>query len=105
MDQAYNIALGEGTTLNELFERMRSLLEPTLPHVRGLRPVYREFRAGDVRLSRADIGKASRVLGYRPARSLADGLAHTIDWYAAEHAAVRPARKVMPQLGAAFAGR
>ena len=83
LDQVYNVALGGRTTLNELFEEIRSALEPRYPHLRGLRPVYRDFRAGDVRLSQADIGKAGRLLGYRPAAQLRDGLARAIEWYAA----------------------
>lgn len=83
LEQVYNVALGGETTLNELFEEIRSALEPRYPHLRGLRPVYRDFRAGDVRLSQADIGKAGRLLGYRPAAQLRDGLARAIEWYAA----------------------
>ena len=82
-DQVYNIALGERITLNQLFEIIRSLLEPRFPHLRDLHPVYREARPGDVRLSQADIEKASRLLGYRPVRSVAEGLAHAADWYVA----------------------
>jgi UDP-N-acetylglucosamine 4-epimerase len=46
--------------------------------------VYREPRRGDVKLSRADVSKAARLLGYRPAFGLAAGLERTIDWYIAE---------------------
>src|SRR5882672_8624172 len=81
VNQVYNIALGERTTLNQLFETIRSLLEPRYPHLRGVQPIYREFRPGDVRLSQADIGKAERLLGYRPAWQVAEGLARAIDWY------------------------
>ena len=83
VDQVYNVALNEKTTLNELFEMMRSLLEPRYPNLRGLRPVYRKFRPGDVRLSQADTGKARRLLGYRPVWRIREGLERTIDWYAA----------------------
>ena len=93
VDQVYNVAVGEGSTLNELFETLRSLLEPRFPHLRDLRPVYREFRAGDVRLSRADIGKARRLLGYRPVRTLNEGLVRALDWYVAKLAAGAPAQK------------
>lgn len=83
VNEVYNVAVGGSTTLLELFEMIRSLLETRYPHVRGLCPVYRDFRPGDVRLSQADIGKAMRLLSYRPAWSVRDGLAHAIDWYAA----------------------
>lgn len=82
VNQVYNIALGEKTTLNELFQIIREALEPRYPGLRDVRPVYREFRAGDVRFSQADIGKATRLLGYRPARRVAEGLMSSIEWYA-----------------------
>ncbi len=84
VNQVYNIALGGRTTLNELFEMIRSLLEPRCPWLRDARPVYRDFRTGDVRLSQAEIGKARRLLGYEPAWRVSDGLARAIDWYAAK---------------------
>lgn len=81
LNQTYNIAVGDKTTLNELFELIRGVLEPGYPHVRGLRPSYRAFRPGDVRLSQADIGKAERLLGYRPRWPIHEGLARAIQWY------------------------
>ena len=95
LDQVYNVALGDRTTLNELFEEIRRALEPRYPHLRGSCPVYRGFRPGDVRLSQADIGKAGRLLGYRPTWRLREGLARSIEWYAAGPRAQRePARRV-----------
>jgi UDP-N-acetylglucosamine 4-epimerase len=79
--QAYNVAVGEQTTLNELFEIMRAQLAERLPHLRGVRAVHRAPRRGDMLLSRADIAKAVRLLGYRPMFDLRSGLAQTIDWY------------------------
>jgi UDP-N-acetylglucosamine 4-epimerase len=81
LDQAYNVAVGEQTTLNELFDIMRSQLAARLPHVRNARAVHRAPRVGDVLLSRADVSKAARLLGYRPVFDLRAGLAQTIDWY------------------------
>src|SRR6266852_7743015 len=83
VNQIYNVALGERTSLNELFELIRSLLKPWYPHLRDFRPVYREFRLGDVRFSQADIGKAQRLLGYRPLLRVGEGLARAVDWYVA----------------------
>ncbi len=83
VNQVYNVALGGSTTLNELFEQIRTLLEPRYPHLAGARPLYREFRAGDVRYSQADIGKARSQLGYRPLVDVRSGLAAAIDWYVA----------------------
>jgi UDP-N-acetylglucosamine/UDP-N-acetylgalactosamine 4-epimerase len=82
LDQAYNVALGEQTSLNELFAMIRAGLAPRLPHLRTVRPVHREPRPGDVALSRADIAKAQRLLGYRPQVRIMQGLQRTIDWYA-----------------------
>ena len=81
VNQVYNVAVNAKTTLNELFEMIRLLLEPRYPHLRDLRPSYREFRSGDVRFSQADIGKAQQLLGYRPAWRVGEGLAQAIDWY------------------------
>jgi UDP-N-acetylglucosamine 4-epimerase len=81
LGQAYNVAVGEQTTLNQLFEIMRTQLAERLPHLRNARAVHRAPRLGDMLLSRADIGKAARLLGYRPAFDLRSGLAQTIDWY------------------------
>jgi UDP-N-acetylglucosamine 4-epimerase len=84
LDQAYNVALGEQTSLNELFEILRAALAPRLPHLRTVRPVHREPRPGDLPYSRADIARAERLLGYRPQVRIMQGLSRTIDWYA-EH--------------------
>jgi len=81
LGQAYNVAVGEQTTLNELFAIMREQLAERLPHLRNARAVHRAPRRGDMLLSRADTGKAARLLGYRPVFDLRSGLAHTIDWY------------------------
>ena len=82
VNQVYNVALNAKTTLNELFEMIRSLLEPRLPRLRNFHPVYREHRPGDVRFSQAEIVKAKQLLGYRPAWRVKEGLARAIDWYA-----------------------
>ena len=81
LGEAYNVAVGEQATLNELFEWMRALLAQRLPHLRMQRPVHRAPRRGDILASRADVSKAARLLGYRPTFDLRTGLAQTIDWY------------------------
>jgi UDP-N-acetylglucosamine 4-epimerase len=81
LNQVYNVAVAERTTLNELFELQRALLLPRFPHVRDCRPQYREFRAGDVRHSQADISKAARLLGYAPTHRVREGLADAMQWY------------------------
>jgi UDP-N-acetylglucosamine/UDP-N-acetylgalactosamine 4-epimerase len=85
VNQVYNIGTGEKTTLNQLFEMLRSALRSRYSHLSDLRPVYRDFRAGDVRLSQADIGKAKRLLGYRPVCQVSEGLARAVDWYVAKN--------------------
>jgi UDP-N-acetylglucosamine 4-epimerase len=91
VNQVYNIALGEMTTLSQLYATLRELLAPRHPHLRDSRPEHRDFRPGDVPLSQADIGKAMRLLGYRPQWRLREGLARAVDWYAGSLPAPRAA--------------
>jgi len=81
LNQVYNIAVGDRTTLNQLFELQRELLAARLPNMQDRRPDYRDFREGDVRHSQADISKAQRLLGYMPTHSVREGLAEAMDWY------------------------
>ena len=83
-NQAYNIGHGEETTLLELFDRIRAVVAQRLPHLKNVKPVFREPRRGDLKYSRADIGKAQRLLGYEPELRITEGLQRTIDWYAAD---------------------
>jgi len=80
-NQVYNVAVGDRTSLNELFEAIRSILEPRFPHLKGFKPSYRDFRAGDVRHSLADISKARELLGYAPSHRIGEGLIEAMDWY------------------------
>lgn len=81
LNRVYNVAVGERTSLNELFEVVRSLLGRDHPAVRDTSPVRRPFRAGDVRHSLADIAAARRLLGYQPTHTLASGLREALPWY------------------------
>jgi UDP-N-acetylglucosamine 4-epimerase len=81
VNQAYNIAVGERTTLNELFRLLQDGLRRRDPSMPEQSPIYRDFRPGDVRHSLADIGKARRLLGYEPAHRTAEGLDLAMDWY------------------------
>ena len=74
-NQVYNVAVGDRTTLNQLYEQLHLNLLPSYPHLQGVKPVYRDFRAGDVRHSLADISKAATLLGNR----------HTLYWRGAEN--------------------
>ena len=84
LNQIYNVALNERTTLKQLFEIVRDALAASRPELAELarrQPEYRDFRAGDVRHSQADIGKAQRLLGYAPTHRLADGIRAAMPWY------------------------
>jgi UDP-N-acetylglucosamine 4-epimerase len=83
----FNIAVGERTTLNELFDLIQSSLRSQAAPVSAGRakPEYREFRAGDVRHSLADISAARSELGFAPTHDVRRGMAETIAWYIADH--------------------
>jgi UDP-N-acetylglucosamine 4-epimerase len=81
VNQIYNVAVNERTSLNELFSMLRERLLPHYPHLKRYKPVYRAFRAGDVRHSQADIKKASRLLGYGPTHRIGQGLDAALNWY------------------------
>ncbi|MBF0242950.1 MAG: Vi polysaccharide biosynthesis UDP-N-acetylglucosaminuronic acid C-4 epimerase TviC [Desulfamplus sp.] len=81
INQVYNVAFGEQTTLNELFFMIRELVAQKYPEVMKIEPTYRDFRKGDVRHSLADISKASNFLGYKPIFSLNKGLDKAAKWY------------------------
>ncbi len=76
------MAFGARTTLNELFRLIRDQVSRFRPAAESVHPVYRDFRAGDVRHSLADITKAARLLGYEPTHTVQDGLGEAADWYA-----------------------
>jgi UDP-N-acetylglucosamine/UDP-N-acetylgalactosamine 4-epimerase len=81
VNQVYNIAVGQRTSLNELLEHLRVMLAPRYARLAEFRPTYRDFRAGDVRHSLADISKAHRLLGYEPTHTIGDGLSEAKEWY------------------------
>ena len=82
-NQVYNVAVGDRTTLNDLFKAIKSALNEN-----GIscdkEPVYREFRAGDVRHSQADISKIQTYLGYSPMIKIGDGIKLAMSWYVAQ---------------------
>ena len=79
-NQVYNVAVGDRNTLNILFALLRdNLTSHGVPA--DTQPVYRDFRAGDVRHSQADIAKAQHLLGYAPTHSLSEGIAEVMPWY------------------------
>ncbi|HLV61292.1 MAG TPA: SDR family oxidoreductase [Fredinandcohnia sp.] len=80
--RVYNVACGETTTLNQLFAVLRDAVAAHVPSAAGARPSYEDFRPGDVRHSLADIGLASRLLGYAPTHRIGDGIGATVAWFA-----------------------
>lgn len=83
VNQVYNVALNERTSLNQLYEMIRSLLVKEFPSLKKHKPEYVAFREGDVRHSQADISKASKLLGYKPTHQIDKGLKQALDWYIA----------------------
>jgi UDP-N-acetylglucosamine 4-epimerase len=80
-DQVYNVAFGQRTTLNELYAMIRERVATEHPECSSKEPVYRDFRAGDVRHSLADISKSEKLLGYSPEYSVSSGLDEAAKWY------------------------
>jgi UDP-N-acetylglucosamine 4-epimerase len=81
VNQVYNVAVGQRTSLNVLFEHLRAMLAPRFAHLTGFSPIHRDFRAGDVRHSLADVSKADRLLGYAPTHTVGEGLSEAMEWY------------------------
>lgn len=81
LNQVYNVAVGDRTTLNQLYELIRTGLQADYPHLQSSKAEYRDFRAGDVKHSLADISKANRLLGYAPVYRIGDGLKEALCWY------------------------
>ncbi len=79
--QVYNVAFGERTSLNELYRLIQERVADQFPAAAEAQPVYRDFRAGDVRHSLADISKAGQLMGYQPEYSVRAGLDKASAWY------------------------
>jgi UDP-N-acetylglucosamine 4-epimerase len=81
VNQVYNVAHGERTNLNELFDMIRQLIGKFDSEALNVKPVYGPNRAGDIPHSLASIEKAQRLLGYKPAQTVREGMAEAISWY------------------------
>ena len=92
-NQVYNVAVGDVTTLNQLFDHLKTVLDQ---HGIGYRgdAVYRDFRQGDVLHSQADIGKALHGLGYAPAFRIRQGLEAAMPWYLAQLSSISPQSRI-----------
>lgn len=79
-NQVYNVAVGDRTTLNDLFHAIQAALSDN--QVNYLKtPIYREFRAGDVRHSQASIAKIQQFLAYQPQFAINEGIQLAMQWY------------------------
>ncbi len=79
-NQVYNVALGDRTTLNELFSSLVTALKSNEVNY-SKQAIYQEFRAGDVRHSQADISKAKNLIGYQPEFRIQQGINKAMPWY------------------------
>ena len=83
LGQVYNVAAGQRTALLQLHEMLASALRAQRPGITVDAPTFADFRAGDVRHSLADIGKARQLLGYEPTHDVRQGLGEAVAWYLA----------------------
>jgi UDP-N-acetylglucosamine/UDP-N-acetylgalactosamine 4-epimerase len=81
LNQVYNVAVGDRTTLNQLFISIQEKIQKQITTHRMVKAIYRDFRSGDVRHSQADISKAQKLLGYQPTHTINSGLEESMNWY------------------------
>lgn len=81
LNQVYNVAHGERTTLNQLYSIIRDKASLLDERIKGIEPEYGPFRAGDIPHSLASIEKARRMLGYNPTHTVEQGLNEAVEWY------------------------
>lgn len=81
VNQIYNTAFGERTTLNQLVDYLREFLGAKDARILGIEATHGPNRAGDIPHSLASIDKAKRLMGYAPQYSMRDGLRAAVDWY------------------------
>tara|TARA_B110000238_G_C16130881_1_gene441384 strand:- start:849 stop:1892 length:1044 start_codon:yes stop_codon:yes gene_type:complete len=81
IDQVYNVALNDRTSLNTLYKMIQERLTQRSVSIEHKNPIYRDFRVGDVKHSQASINKAKKRLKYQPTHSISQGLDEAMDWY------------------------
>lgn len=81
LNTVYNVACGNETTLNELFDYLKAELTVFDPEISGIDAIHGEVRAGDIPHSKADISRAAALLGYQPEYTVKSGLKETAKWY------------------------
>jgi UDP-N-acetylglucosamine 4-epimerase len=79
-NEVYNVAVGDRTTLNDLYYSIKNSLQTKGLEVIG-DPVYREFRSGDVRHSQANVNKSKNILGYQYSHNITKGISEAMPWY------------------------
>lgn len=80
LNNVYNVAVGDRTSLNDLFSTLTDLLKKN-SYKANFKAIYRDFRVGDVRHSQADIYKAKTLLGYEPEFTFREGISKAMPWY------------------------
>ena len=81
LNEIYNVAHGERTTLNQLFSLIREMAGEFDEKILSIEPVYGPARAGDIPHSQASIEKAKKLLGYSPTLNVAEGLEEAVKWF------------------------
>ena len=81
INQVYNVALNDRTSLNELYKMIQDKLMQRVQGLKTKQPIYRDFRPGDVRHSQASIEKAKKLLSYKPKYKISEGLDEALSWY------------------------
>ncbi|NSW93666.1 MAG: SDR family oxidoreductase [Bacteroidales bacterium] len=81
INQVYNVAHGERTSLNELFNLIKEIISQFDKDVLGIEPVYGPPRKGDIPHSLASISKISSLLGYKPTHTVKEGMKEAVKWY------------------------
>ncbi|MCB9094320.1 MAG: SDR family oxidoreductase [Halobacteriovoraceae bacterium] len=81
LNQIFNCAFSQKTSLNELYQLIKTNLLEIDPSLEINAPEYKDFRPGDIRHSLASLDKAKRLLDYHPEFSLAEGLKKALPWY------------------------
>ena len=80
-NQIYNTAIGDRTTILELFHKIKKALSKYDKKINGIEPQYGQIREGDVPHSMASIEKAIKNLGYKPQTSISEGIEKTVEWF------------------------
>ena len=81
VNQIYNTAFGERTTLNQLTDYLREYLAEFDPEIANIIPTHGPNRVGDIPHSLACVDKAKNLLGYNPKFSMKQGLKEACRWY------------------------